>query len=230
MDGATTITKPALVLILLGPPGSGKGTQARKLAERFDFVQLSTGQLLRDAVAEGTATGLAVKEIMEAGGLVGDDIVTSVLRDRLAAGNLGRGVILDGFPRTEAQAIVLDDILAEAGLKLNAAVSLDVDDAEMVRRIAGRFSCATCGEGYHDAFKPTAKSGVCDTCGGTDMARRSDDTVETVAARLDAYHTETGPLAAYYARRGVLTRLDAMGEIDDISAELGCVVATVTEK
>ena len=228
MDGSQTVTKAGIVLILLGPPGAGKGTQARKLEERFGLRQLSTGDLLRAAVAEGTEAGLAAKAVMEAGGLVSDEIVIAVLRDRLQGSDLGRGVILDGFPRTEGQAVALDALLAEAGLKLNAAVSLEVDDGEMVRRIAGRFTCKDCGEGYHDNFKPTREVGICDGCGGTQMVRRADDKAETVAARLDAYHIETGPLAAYYAAQGVLTRVDAMGDIDDISAELGCVVASVT--
>ena len=228
MDGSQTPTKPKLVLILLGPPGAGKGTQARMLETRFGLKQLSTGDLLRAAVAQGTAAGLAAKAVMDAGGLVSDDIVIAILRDRLAAGDLGRGVILDGFPRTEGQAIALDALLGEVGLRLDAAVALEVDDGEMVRRIAGRFTCKGCGEGYHDDFKPTREAGICDGCGGTEMVRRADDKAETVAARLDAYHIETGPLAAYYAAQGVLTRVDAMGEIGEISAELGCVVASVT--
>lgn len=230
MDGATMTTRIGPVLILLGPPGAGKGTQARMLQDRFGLVQMSTGDLLRAAVAAGTEAGRAAKAVMEAGGLVGDAIVIKVLRDRLDEGDLDKGIILDGFPRTEAQAAALDGLLADAGRKVDAAVALDVDDAAMVARISGRFTCKSCGEGYHDTNKPTAKSGVCDKCGGTEMVRRADDTPETVAARLVAYHAETGPLIAYYGARGVLTRVDAMDDIDDISAELGCVVASVTEK
>ncbi len=230
MDGTTTIAKPALVLILLGPPGSGKGTQARKLQTRFDFVQISTGELLRSAVERKSPAGLAAKAAIESGQLVSDEIVVEILGESLARNANARGIILDGFPRTLAQAEALEQNLRHAGLRLNAVVQLEVDKAETVRRIAGRFTCRTCGEGYHDQSKPTSKSGTCDICGGTEMVRRADDTAETVAARLDAYQSETGPLVAYYAQRGVLTRIDSMGDIDDISAELGCVIASVTEK
>ena len=224
MDGAMTPTT-APVLILLGPPGAGKGTQARMLEDRHGLVQLSTGDLLRAAVAAGTEAGKQAKAVMEAGDLVSDEIVIAILRDRLGEADCAKGVILDGFPRTTVQARALDDLLASSGQKINAAISLEVEDAAMVTRISGRFTCGTCGEGYHDTFKPPAKEGVCDKCGGTEMKRRADDNAETVAQRLEAYHAQTAPLIAYYENAGALSRVDAMGAIDDIAAELSEVVS-----
>ncbi|WP_126976930.1 adenylate kinase [Frigidibacter oleivorans] len=216
------------VLILLGPPGAGKGTQARMLEQRFGLVQLSTGDLLRAAVAAGTPAGLAARSVMEAGGLVSDEIVLAILKDRMAQPDTARGIILDGFPRTAGQAEALDDLLAEAGMGVTAAVSLEVDDAEMIARVAGRYSCAGCGEGYHDSFKQPRVAGVCDTCGGTAFKRRADDTAETARARLLAYHAQTAPLIAHYEAQGVLQRVDAMGSIDDIARSLASIVARVS--
>ena len=221
------MTRPA-VLILLGPPGAGKGTQARVLEENFGLVQLSTGDLLRAAVAAGTEAGKAAKAVMEAGGLVSDEIVINILRDRLADADCAKGVILDGFPRTTVQAEALDDLLAESGQKINAAISLDVQDAAMVTRISGRYTCGNCGEGFHDTFKQPAKDGVCDKCGGTDMKRRADDNAETVASRLEAYHAQTAPLIAYYDGKGALQRIDAMGDIDAIAGNLNAIVKKAT--
>ena len=222
-----TLTKAA-VLILLGPPGAGKGTQARMLEERFGLVQLSTGDLLRAAVAAGTEAGLAAKSVMEAGGLVSDAIVLAILKDRLAAPDTARGVILDGFPRTPGQAEALDALLAGQGLKISAAVSMEVDDVAMVARVSGRYTCADCGEGYHDSFKQPVTAGCCDKCGGTAFKRRADDNAETVGARLTAYHASTAPLIAYYGARNVLRSVDGMGAIDAIAAELGAIVHEVT--
>lgn len=218
------------VLILLGPPGAGKGTQARMLQERFGLVQLSTGDLLRAAVAAGTEAGKAAKAVMEAGGLVSDEIVIAILRDRMNEPDCGAGVILDGFPRTVVQAVALDGLLAGRGGKVNAAISLEVDDAAMVERISGRFTCASCGEGYHDSFKPLQSAGVCDKCGGTEMKRRADDTAETVAARLAEYHAQTAPLIGYYERTGVLGRVDAMSGIEEIAEALGAAVKKVVNR
>ncbi len=223
MTEAGALTR-APVFILLGPPGAGKGTQARMLEEQFGLVQLSTGDLLRAAVKAGTDAGRKAKAVMEAGGLVSDEIVLAILRDRLAQPDVRKGVILDGFPRTAGQAEALDGLLGESGQRIDAAVSLDVDDAAMVDRISGRYTCSSCGEGYHDIFKQPAKDGACDKCGGTAFTRRADDRAETVAERLKAYHAQTAPLIAYYKERGVLARVDAMGEIPAIAAELGAIV------
>ncbi|WP_281823270.1 adenylate kinase [Jannaschia rubra] len=221
MDGQM---QAAPVLVLLGPPGAGKGTQARVLEERFGLIQLSTGDLLRAAVREGTQAGQAAKAVMEAGGLVSDDIVLSILDDRLAQPDVTRGIILDGFPRTGAQAEALDGLLARRGMAVGAAIALTVDDGSMVERISGRHTCAGCGEGYHDNFKPTAAPGICDACGGTELTRRADDTAETVAARLQAYHAETAPLIDHFESRGVLLRVDAMRSIADVSMALAAIV------
>ncbi|MFU8776636.1 MAG: adenylate kinase, partial [Roseovarius sp.] len=179
MDGRNT-ARHAANLVLLGPPGAGKGTQARMLEEQFGLVQLSTGDLLRAAVAAGTEAGRAAKAVMEAGDLVSDEIVIAILRDRLAAPDCAKGVILDGFPRTTVQAEALDGLLAEIGQGIRAAISLEVDDAAMVTRISGRYTCGGCGEGYHDTFKVPSRLGVCDKCGSTEMKRRADDNAETV--------------------------------------------------
>ncbi|MGC9445799.1 adenylate kinase [Cereibacter johrii] len=228
MEGVTETTTRPPVLILLGPPGAGKGTQARMLEERFGLVQLSTGDLLRAAVAAGTPAGMAAKAVMEAGGLVSDEIVLAILADRMAQPDVARGIILDGFPRTAGQAAALDGLLERAGQRVTAAISLEVDDGAMVERVSGRSTCATCGEGYHDSFKQPARAGTCDKCGGTEFKRRPDDNAETVGARLAAYHAQTAPLIAYYAGRGVLERIDAMGAIDEIASALGRIVDRVS--
>lgn len=226
MDG--TVDTTTTVLILLGPPGAGKGTQARMLEDKFGLVQLSTGDLLRGAVAAGTPAGLAAKTVMEAGGLVSDEIVLDILKDRMEEPDVTRGVILDGFPRTGAQASALDGLLHAAGQHVTAAISLEVDDAAMVTRISGRFTCGTCGEGYHDDFKQPAKTGTCDKCGGAEFKRRADDNAETVMERLRAYHAQTAPLIAHYDRLDVLERVDAMAGIDEVADSLGAVVARVS--
>ena len=220
------MTQSAPVLILLGPPGAGKGTQARMLQDAFGLVQLSTGDLLRAAVAAGTEAGRQARAVMEAGQLVSDAIVLAILRDRLAAPDVAAGIILDGFPRTDGQAAALDDLLAERDQRVTAAVSLEVDDTAMVERVAGRYTCA-CGEGWHDTFKTPAKAGICDKCGGSDFKRRADDTAETVRERLKAYHAQTAPLIAYYDGRGVLERIDAMESIADVQGSLRRIVAGV---
>lgn len=218
----------APVLILLGPPGAGKGTQARMLEKQFGLVQLSTGDLLRAAVAAGTPAGQAADAVMKAGDLVSDRIVIDILRDRMGEPDCTKGIILDGFPRTAVQAEALDGLLAESGKKIDAAVSLEVDNAAMVERVAGRYTCADCGEGFHDSFKIPAKAGVCDGCGSTDMKRRADDNAETVSGRLTAYHTQTAPLITYYEDQNALQRVDAMGAIDAIAASLSTVVQRIS--
>lgn len=212
------------VYILLGPPGAGKGTQARRLEEQFGLVQLSTGDLLRAAVAKGTEAGRAAEAVMKAGGLVSDQIVLAILKDRMAEPDVAKGIILDGFPRTAGQADALDKLLAESGQVVNAAISMEVDDEAMIARVAGRSTCAGCGEGYHDDFKRPAVDGVCDKCGGTQFKRRADDNADTARQRLKAYHAETAPLIDHYDRLGVLKRTDAMKDIDAVSADMAAMI------
>lgn len=223
MDGALAETK-TVNLVLLGPPGAGKGTQARKLQERFGLVQLSTGDLLRDAVAQGTEAGLAAKTVMARGDLVSDDIVLAILRNRLSKPDCEAGVIFDGFPRTAVQAEALDTLMTETGRGISAAISLDVEDTAMVERISGRYTCAACGEGYHDTFKTPKKPDECDICGGTAFARRADDNAETVTQRLTAYHAQTAPLISYYGLQGVLRSVDAMQRIKQVEQSLTAIV------
>ncbi len=227
MEGAYSPAR-APVLILLGPPGAGKGTQARMLEERFGLVQLSTGDMLRAAVAAGSKAGTEAKAVMEAGGLVSDRIVLDILADRLSQPDCAKGVVLDGFPRTTGQAKALDALLAEAGQQVDTAIALEVDDVKMVTRIAGRYTCAGCGEGYHDSFKVPKVEGTCDHCGGREMKRRADDNAKTVMSRLDAYHAQTAPLIEYYAEKGTLKRVDAMGPIEEISGQIARLVAAAT--
>jgi adenylate kinase len=207
-------------LILLGPPGAGKGTQADLLKQRYGLIQLSTGDMLRAAVASGSDLGKRVKAIMEAGQLVPDDIMIEMISDRIDQADCAKGFILDGFPRTTRQAEALDAMLAKKGTKLDRVVELKVEDSELGKRIAGRFACAKCGAGYHDEFKPPKKAGVCDVCGGTEFVRRQDDRPETVAARLAAYHAQTAPLSAYYGARGLLSQVDGMAEIPEVFRQI----------
>lgn len=207
-------------VIILGPPGAGKGTQARILMEDKGLVQLSTGDLLRAAAAAGTEIGLRAKAVMDAGNLVSDEIVIGVVSERLDQPDVKSGVIFDGFPRTAAQAKALDRLMAEKGLTLDAVVSMDVDDDQLVDRIAGRFTCAKCGEGYHDTHKKPAREGVCDNCGSTEFKRRADDNAETVRARLVAYHADTAPLIDYYRGTGKLKTVDGMTGIDQVAADI----------
>lgn len=215
------------VLILLGPPGAGKGTQAKLLEDRFGLVQLSTGDLLRQAVAAGTDAGNAAKSVMEAGGLVSDEIVLNILRDRLGDPDCSAGVILDGFPRTIPQAEALSDLLERQGATVNAAISLEVEDEAMITRISGRYTCDGCGEGYHETFKRPVTDDTCDQCGGTKFRRRADDNPETVRRRLVAYHRETAPLIAFYETKGALEKRDAMRPIDAITNDLRQIVRPI---
>jgi adenylate kinase len=198
------------------------------LESQFGLVQLSTGDLLRAAVAAGTKAGLAARAVMDAGDLVSDEIVIAILRDRLKNADCAKGVILDGFPRTGAQAEALDVLLEDSGQLINEAISLEVEDDAMVTRISGRYTCGDCGEGYHDNFKQPAKDGVCDQCGSADFKRRADDNAETVASRLEAYHAQTAPLIAYYEGKGALKKVDAMGAIGAIAKELSAIVSETT--
>jgi adenylate kinase len=206
-------------LILLGPPGAGKGTQAKMLEDKFGIAQISTGDMLRAEVKSGSEIGLRAKGIMERGELVPDEVITAMLKARVARPDCAKGFILDGFPRTAPQAASLDAMLTESGLKLDHVIELKVD--ALVGRISGRFSCAKCGAGYHDSFKQPAKAGVCDSCGGTEFSRRADDKAETVAARLEAYHRQTAPLLPYYAGQGKLKAVDGMASMAEVARQIG---------
>ncbi|MFO0389347.1 MAG: adenylate kinase [Alphaproteobacteria bacterium] len=211
-------------LILLGPPGAGKGTQAQYLHSKLGACKLSTGDMLRAAVAVGTPVGLQAKEVMAKGQLVSDDIMIALIRDRIRQPDCAKGFILDGFPRTQAQAAALDVMLAEEGSALDCVIELKVDDAKLVERIAGRFSCAKCGVGYHDVFKKTRKDSVCDECGATEFSRREDDNAETVSKRLVAYHQQTAPIIPYYLEKGVLSTVDGMADIDEVTRQINKVL------
>lgn len=207
-------------IILLGPPGAGKGTQAERLQKSHGLKQLSTGDMLREQVASGSELGREAKSIMEAGKLVPDDLVVRIVSERLDGGDIGRGFILDGFPRTKDQAKALDALLDEKQIALDGVVEMKVDDDLLTERITGRFSCANCGAGYHDRHKPTKRAGVCDECGSTEFKRRADDNEETVRQRLAEYHERTEPIASYYARKGLLLEIDGMGSIDDVTRQI----------
>jgi adenylate kinase len=209
-----------MIVILLGPPGAGKGTQAKELATRKGLVQLATGDMLRAAVAAGTEVGIKAKAIMEAGGLVPDDVVIGIVAERLDQPDCENGVILDGFPRTLPQAAALDAVLQAKKSKVDAVIELKVDDKALTERIVGRFSCARCGAGYHDKFKPTKVAGVCDVCQGTDFTRRKDDSVETVRERLLVYYRDTSPLIGYYFAKGNLRTVDGMAPIEEVTAAI----------
>jgi len=207
-------------IILLGPPGAGKGTQATRLVDSRAMVQLSTGDMLRAAVKAGTPVGLQAKAVMESGGLVSDEIVSGIIGEALDGLSPDTGVIFDGYPRTEAQAISLDDILSARGRTLHHVIELAVNEDALVERITGRFTCAGCGEGYHDTFKQPAKAGVCDKCGGTEFKRRPDDNEETVRTRMAEYRAKTAPILPIYEARGIVSRVDGMADMNDVTAAI----------
>lgn len=211
-------------IILLGPPGAGKGTQATRLVQSRGMVQLSTGDMLRAAVAAGSPVGLQAKAVMESGGLVSDEIVSGIIGERLDQLDGGQGAIFDGYPRTQAQAEALDILLAKRGRQLDHVIELTVDENALVARIVGRFTCAVCGEGYHDTFKRPKVENTCDVCGAHEFKRRPDDNEDTVRTRMAEYRAKTAPILPYYEQRKLVSRVDGMADIDDVGAAIDAVL------
>jgi adenylate kinase len=211
-------------IILLGPPGAGKGTQAKRLEDRFGLVQLSTGDMLRAAIASGSPLGKKVKAIMDAGHLVSDETMIEMIEERIAEPRSAKGVILDGFPRTERQAEELDEMLVRIGKKLDCVILMEVDEAALIDRVTGRFTCKRCGASYHDRYNQPKVPGVCDVCGNKEFSRRADDNAETMKTRLAAYNSQTAPILPYYAKKGMLKKVDGMAEIDAVAAQIEAVL------
>jgi adenylate kinases len=210
-------------IILLGPPGAGKGTQAARLQAEHGMIHLSTGDMLREAVAAGTPVGLKAKEIMARGELVSDAIVSALIGERLDAAD-DKGAIFDGFPRTGHQAEALEMLLAQRGRHLDHVIELVVDEDELVKRITGRFTCAKCGAGYHDDFRPTSIPGECDACGSTEFKRRPDDNEQTVRTRMAEYRAKTQPILPYYRAKGLVRQVDGMASVDQVAAQIDAVL------
>lgn len=211
-------------IILLGPPGAGKGTQAQRLVERHGMMQLSTGDMLRAAVKAGTPVGLKAKAVMEAGELVSDEIVSALIGDELDAMPADQGAIFDGYPRTAPQAASLEQILESRGRKLNHVIELDVNEDALVERITGRYTCASCGKGYHDTFEKPVIEGTCDKCGSHEFKRRPDDNEQTVRTRMAEYRAKTAPILPIYDARGIVTRVDGMADMDNVTAAIEAVL------
>ena len=212
-------------IILIGPPGAGKGTQAKRLEESYSVMQLSTGDMLRAAVASGSKMGEQAKKVMDAGGLMPDEIMIEIISERIDQPDCANGFILDGFPRTTPQAEALDTLLAQKSLKLGKVIELKVDEEALVERITGRFSCVKCGAGYHDKFQQPKRSGICDSCGNTQFSRRSDDNEETVRSRLSAYNDQTAEIVPYYGAKGNLIKVDGMLNIEDVTLAIQEVIS-----
>lgn len=216
-------------IIFLGPPGAGKGTQSKRLEERYGIVQISTGDMLRAEVRAGTETGLEARALMDAGKLVPDSLIVGMLEKRIQQPDCAKGFILDGFPRTVGQAEALDETLQRIGRKIDVVLMLQVDEDALADRIAGRFSCAKCGASYNDVSKPTQESGVCDVCGSLEFVRRADDNRETVASRLSAYRRQTMPLLPHYEGKVKIAYIDGMAPIDVVSSQIDTVMAEVEQ-
>ena len=214
-------------IILLGPPGAGKGTQSRLLEEKYGTIQVSTGDMLRAAVKRGEPLGLEAKQIMAEGKLVPDDLIIRMIEDRIGKPDCAKGFILDGFPRTVGQAEALDGMLAKHAKKLDAVIEIKVDEAALVERVSGRFTCAHCGEGYHDKFRPLKKQGACDVCGGSEFTRRPDDNAETMTSRLKAFHEQTAPILPYYKGKGLLKSVDGMVPMLDVQKAIDAILYPV---
>ncbi|WP_308720403.1 adenylate kinase [Komagataeibacter xylinus] len=217
-------------IIFLGPPGAGKGTQSKRLEERYGIAQISTGDMLRAEVATGSPLGQKVKAVMANGQLVSDDLIISMIENRIRQPDCAKGFILDGFPRTRAQAEALDAMLARSGQHIDAVLLLDVDEDALADRIAGRYTCAKCGAGYNDVSKRPKVEGTCDVCGGHEFIRREDDRRDTVAARLKTYRELTAPILPYYEAEGRLYRVDGMADIDDVTKQVFGVIDCITKK
>ena len=215
-----------MTLILIGPPGAGKGTQAKIIEDTFGIIQLSTGALLRAAIAEGTELGRKAKALVEGGKLVPDETIVGIVSDRIDAPDCRKGFILDGFPRTVAQAEALDSMLKAKNLKLDHVIEIAIDDDLLVERLTGRFECANCGEGYNDKFKTPKTAGKCDKCGSADFIRRADDTEEKIRTRLGVYHEQTKPILPYYRARGILESVDGAKPMSDVTKQLKGILAT----
>lgn len=214
-------------IILLGPPGAGKGTQAKNIEQSMGLLHLSTGDMLRMAADAGTPCGIEAKKLMDRGELVSDFVVMTIVSERLDERDARDGFILDGVPRNVVQAQMLDEALEEKGLKLDAVIEITADDEALVKRISGRYACASCGKGYHEQFKQPEKPGVCDKCGSSEFSRRADDVPDTVRNRLKVYHNQTEPLVQYYTKKGILKKVDGMADIQEVTRQIETALKSV---